>query len=70
MFILAIYGLLSENWKEKGTEPIALWIPILSIYLFVVVTSVGYLIVPWVMIGELYPTEVIKKIRFIFNFMY
>lgn len=49
MIILAIYVYI---------QPSQTWIATSAIFLFTAVSTVGYLIVPWVMIGELYPQKV------------
>lgn len=45
--------------------PVHSWIPVASIYLFFICCTLGYLIIPWVMIGEVYPTQVTDIIAFI-----
>lgn len=56
MLILAIYGLAFLN--SEGEQSPFRWVPNFSIYLFTAMSTIGYLIIPWVMIGELYPTKV------------
>jgi facilitated trehalose transporter len=34
------------------------WIPVMCIFLFMITCTLGFLVVPWVMIGELYPMKV------------
>jgi facilitated trehalose transporter len=36
------------------------WIPVACILAFTVACTLGFLVVPWVMIGELYPQKVTK----------
>lgn len=36
----------------------ATWFPVLCIFAFTICCTMGYLVVPWVMIGELYPQKV------------
>lgn len=42
----------------SGAHPIAPWFPVLCIFSFTICSTLGYLVVPWVMIGELYPQKV------------
>lgn len=34
------------------------WLPVVFIFIFIAASTIGYLVVPWVMIGEVYPTKV------------
>lgn len=34
------------------------WFPVACIYIFMITCTMGFLVVPWVMIGELYPMKV------------
>lgn len=38
--------------------PVASWFPVLCIFTFTITCTLGFLVVPWVMIGELYPQKV------------
>lgn len=38
--------------------PMHTWIPMTCIFIFTMTCTVGFLVVPWVMIGELYPQKV------------
>lgn len=58
MIVLSVYMYFVKYWKENNIPPSYSWIPVASIYIFVVSCTLGYLIVPWVMIGEVYPTQV------------
>lgn len=58
MLILGVYLYFLEGWKQNNVTPSYTWIPVGCIYLFMVFCTVGYLIIPWVMIGEVYPTQV------------
>ncbi|XP_026739626.1 facilitated trehalose transporter Tret1-like isoform X2 [Trichoplusia ni] len=58
MIILAVYMYFVKFWKDNDLPPQYSWIPVASIYIFVVSCTLGYLIIPWVMIGEVYPTQV------------
>lgn len=46
---------------DNATPPIApnyTWFPVACIFGFTICSTIGYLVVPWVMIGELYPQKV------------
>ncbi|XP_053602986.1 facilitated trehalose transporter Tret1-like isoform X2 [Plodia interpunctella] len=58
MVTLAVYMYFVKVWHENEQEPALSWLPPACIYLFVISCTIGYLIVPWVMIGEVYPTQV------------
>ncbi|XP_075970880.1 facilitated trehalose transporter Tret1-2 homolog isoform X2 [Anticarsia gemmatalis] len=58
MIILAVYMYFVKFWKENDLPPQHSWIPVASIYIFMISCTLGYLIIPWVMIGEVYPTQV------------
>lgn len=57
MLLLAVYGRSFLNSADGEQSPFS-WVPNFSIYLFTAMSTIGYLIIPWVMIGELYPTKV------------
>lgn len=46
------------QYKTTTETPQYTWIPLVCIFLFTICCTLGYLIVPWVMIGELYPQKV------------
>nr|XP_032510956.1 facilitated trehalose transporter Tret1-like [Danaus plexippus plexippus] len=58
MIILSVYMYYVQYWNNNNIPPQHSWIPIAAIYLFTVFCTLGYLIVPWIMIGEVYPTQV------------
>ncbi|CAK1552855.1 unnamed protein product [Leptosia nina] len=58
MVVLSVYLYYVQYWKENNLPPQYSWIPVASIYLFMVFCTLGFLIVPWIMIGEVYPTQV------------
>ncbi|XP_023947081.1 facilitated trehalose transporter Tret1 [Bicyclus anynana] len=58
MITLAVYLYFVQYWKDNNLPPQQSWIPVASLYLFTIFCTLGYLIVPWIMIGEVYPTQV------------
>ena len=50
---------LGEKWKAENVEATGTWIPVAAMLTFTAASVMGYLVVPWVMIGEVYPTQVI-----------
>ncbi|GLG93599.1 hypothetical protein R5R35_003750 [Gryllus longicercus] len=55
---LGTYLHLREGWVLNEVEPVATWFPVACIFIFTVASTIGFLVVPWVMIGEVYPTQV------------
>lgn len=43
---------------DPKIEPTATWIPVACIFVFTITCTLGYLVVPWVMLSELYPQKV------------
>jgi len=58
MIGLGSYMYIRAGWLEEGIQPKATWIPVAFIFIFTIASTLGYLVVPWVMIGEVYPTQV------------
>ncbi|XP_039748735.1 facilitated trehalose transporter Tret1-like isoform X2 [Pararge aegeria] len=58
MITLSVYLYYVQYWKDNNLQPQHSWIPVASLYLFTIFCTLGYLIVPWIMIGEVYPTQV------------
>lgn len=53
------YMLAWEVWSEGGDiTRTATWFPVACIFLYTAFCTTGFLIVPWVMIGEVYPSNV------------
>uniref|UniRef100_A0A1B6GJS3 Major facilitator superfamily (MFS) profile domain-containing protein n=1 Tax=Cuerna arida TaxID=1464854 RepID=A0A1B6GJS3_9HEMI len=58
MFGFGFYMYMSDQWTVQGVEKIATWFPVVNLFVFMAASTIGYLVVPWVMIGELYPSKV------------
>ena len=60
MLGLGIYLYYKHSWDMAipPVEPVATWFPVFCIFLFTITCTLGFLVVPWVMIGELYPMKV------------
>jgi facilitated trehalose transporter len=58
MLALAAYMFHKDQWVAQGIEPMHTWIPVACIFIFIIACTIGFLVVPWVMIGELYPMKV------------
>lgn len=57
---LGTYLYYKKSWEEAvpPIEPTATWFPVACIFIFTITCTLGFLVVPWVMIGELYPMKV------------
>lgn len=60
MLVLGTYMYFKYQWDNAipPQAPVHQWIPVLSIFAFTITCTLGFLVVPWVMIGELYPQKV------------
>lgn len=60
MLGLGIYMNYKYDWDHAvpPVAPVASWFPVFCIFTFTITCTVGFLVVPWVMIGELYPQKV------------
>lgn len=60
MIGLGVYLYFKHEWDSAvpPIEPTATWFPVACIFLFTITCTLGFLVVPWVMIGELYPQKV------------
>lgn len=48
-----------KHWWVANNIPLQhTWIPVTCIFLYTMACTMGFLVVPWVMIGEVYPTQV------------
>lgn len=60
MIGLGVYLYYLHQWQtaEPQIEPMVTWFPVACIFIFIITSTLGFLVVPWVMIGELYPLRV------------
>lgn len=58
MIGLGTYMKFKFDWDSQQLPPVHTWIPVACIFLFTITCTLGFLVVPWVMIGELYPMKV------------
>jgi len=58
MLCLTGYMYANASWAANGEQAVATWFPVLSLFLFYACSTIGYLIVPWVMIGEVFPRQI------------
>lgn len=59
MIAMGSYMYYKKECDLAGVTPLHTWIPVACVYIFTVTCTLGFLVVPWVMIGELYPLKVI-----------
>ncbi|XP_033187454.1 facilitated trehalose transporter Tret1-like isoform X1 [Bombus vosnesenskii] len=58
MIGLGGYMWLRNYWITNNFQLIATWFPVLCIFSYTITCTLGFLVIPWVMIGEVYPTQV------------
>lgn len=58
MLCLAGYMYRNAAWTASGEPAVATWFPIMCLFVFYACSTLGYLIVPWVMIGEVFPRQI------------
>ncbi|CRK92768.1 CLUMA_CG006249, isoform A [Clunio marinus] len=58
MIGLGIYMRYKAIWDAQNIAPVHTWIPVACIFIFMITCTLGFLVVPWVMIGELYPMKI------------
>lgn len=58
MLGLGAYMYQKSLWDAQNIAPMYTWIPVSCIFIFIITCTLGFLVVPWVMIGELYPMKV------------
>lgn len=58
MMCLAGYMYKNAIWKAAEEPAVATWFPTMVLFVFYACSTLGYLIVPWVMIGEVFPRQI------------
>lgn len=58
MIGLGGYMWLKEYWVANNMPFVATWIPVMCIFSYTITCTLGFLVIPWVMIGEVYPVQV------------
>ncbi|XP_034938064.1 facilitated trehalose transporter Tret1-like isoform X2 [Chelonus insularis] len=58
MLGLGGYMWMNVYWKANNILPSWTWIPVLCIFSYTIACTIGFLVIPWVMIGEVYPVQV------------
>lgn len=52
------YMWLKNYWTANSLPLVATWFPVLCIFAYTVTCTLGFLVIPWIMIGEVYPVQV------------
>lgn len=58
MLGLGFYLFYKDQCVLNNEVPQMTWIPLVCIFGFIIACTMGFLVVPWVMIGEVYPLQV------------
>lgn len=58
MIGLGGYMWLKEYWVMNQLPLVATWFPVLCIFMYTITCTLGFLVIPWIMIGEVYPVQV------------
>lgn len=58
MLGLGTYMWLKDYWIANDLPLSSTWVPVLCIFSYTIACTLGFLVVPWVMIGEVYPVQV------------
>lgn len=58
--MLCFAGYMYQNsiWVANNEPAMMTWLPDVCLFLFCACSTVGYMIVPWVMIGEVFPSKI------------
>lgn len=58
MIGLGSYMWILDYWKNNEIVPVLTWVPVVCIFSYTIACTLGFLVIPWVMIGEVYPVQV------------
>ena len=58
MIGLGGYMWLKDSWTLNNSPIVATWFPVMCIISYTITCCLGFLVIPWVMIGEVYPVQV------------
>ncbi|XP_076680073.1 facilitated trehalose transporter Tret1 isoform X2 [Andrena cerasifolii] len=58
MMGLGGYMWLKDYWTLNNSPIVATWFPVMCIFSYTITCTLGFLVIPWVMIGEVYPVQV------------
>lgn len=58
MLGLGFFMYYKQQCELQNLQPSHTWIPVACIFIFIITCTLGFLVVPWIMIGELYPMKV------------
>ncbi|XP_044591097.1 facilitated trehalose transporter Tret1-like isoform X1 [Cotesia glomerata] len=58
MLGLGTYMWLNDVWKANNIPATFTWVPVVCIFAYTIACTIGFLVIPWVMIGEVYPVQV------------
>ncbi|CAK9833643.1 Facilitated trehalose transporter Tret1 [Anthophora retusa] len=52
------YIWLKEYWAANNVTIAVTWFPVFCIFAYTITCTLGFLVIPWIMIGEVYPVQV------------
>ncbi|XP_008559792.1 facilitated trehalose transporter Tret1 [Microplitis demolitor] len=58
MIGLGSYMWVNSYWKINHIPATLTWVPVVCIFAYTIACTIGFLVIPWVMIGEVYPVQV------------
>ncbi|KAK9504944.1 hypothetical protein O3M35_009110 [Rhynocoris fuscipes] len=67
LLVLGTYMYFRLGWISAGQPPQVTWLPVAAMMIFTAASVMGYLVVPWVMIGEVYPTQDVHVMLLVTN---
>lgn len=58
MLGLGGYMWMKHYWVTNNLPFVATWVPVMCIFTYTITCTLGFLVIPWIMIGEVYPVQV------------